>query len=99
MQKGGATYILTNQNNTVLYTGVTSNLKERMVEHQTGIHKNAFTKKYNLTKLVYYQAYQNIEEAIAMEKKINDRSWAKKEALISEFNPEWRDLYEDVKEW
>jgi len=99
MQKGGAVYILTNKNHTALYTGVTRSLRERMFEHHTGKHKNAFTKKYNVTKLVYYKAYQHIEEAIAMEKKVKGMSRTKKEALVNGLNPEWKDLYEDVKEW
>ena len=71
MERGGAVYILTNINNSVLYTGVTSNLKSRFLEHKEKKHPNSFTSKYNLNKLVYYKGFHNIEDAIAEEKRIN----------------------------
>lgn len=70
MQRGGYIYILTNKNHTVLYTGVTSNLAKRLYEHRTGYYKDAFTSRYNVTKLVYFEGFTLIEEAIAREKQI-----------------------------
>ena len=82
MIKGGAVYILTNQNNAVLYTGVTSNIIKRLYEHRTGVYKMSFTSKYAVTKLVYYQVFINIEDAIVREKQIKGGSRRKKEDLI-----------------
>ena len=90
-------YILTNKNKTVLYTGVTNNLKRRLYEHKT--HKdqiNAFTYKYNCFYLVYYEEHNIIKQAIAREKEIKGWKRFKKDILISEFNPEWRFLNNDV---
>ncbi len=88
-------YILTNKNNTVLYTGVTNNLKRRVYEHKEKIIKG-FTSKYNIDKLIYYEIYDDIENAIKREKQIKDTSRAKKEKLINAMNPEWKDLYKDI---
>lgn len=90
-------YILTNKNKTVLYTGVTNNLKRRLYEH--GVHNdhiNSFTFKYNCYYLIYYEMHSDIREAIAREKQIKGWKRFKKEYLIKEFNPEWRFLNEDV---
>ena len=92
MERGGYIYILTNKNNTVLYTGVTSNLSNRLVEHSTGFYEKSFTSKYNVTKLVYFEEFISIEEAIAREKQIKAGSRQKKLDLINRFNPEWKDL-------
>jgi putative endonuclease len=99
MEKGGYIYIMTNQNNTVLYTGVTSNLRNRAFEHREKIFKSSFTNRYNVNKIVYFEFFQNIEEAIAREKQIKDGSRAKKEALINDFNPQWKDLYDEIEEY
>ncbi len=96
MKKGGAVYILTNHYNTTLYTGVTSNLARRLYEHRTATFKNSFTSRYALTKLVYYEVFLNIEDAIAREKQIKGGSRLKKEKLILSINPEWLDLSEEV---
>lgn len=88
-------YMLTNQNNTVLYTGVTNNLKRRLYEHQHNLI-DGFTKKYNVHKLVYFDYTSDINSAIAREKQIKGWSRAKKNALINEFNPEWKDLTESI---
>lgn len=96
MERGGAVYILTNKNNTVLYTGVTSDLKNRIFEHKEKIHPKSFSAKYNLNKLVYYQAFHSIEEAIAEEKRIKAGSRKKKIILIENFNPKWEDLSNDL---
>ncbi len=89
-------YILTNKNQTVLYTGVTSDLKKRMYEHRTGHFEKAFTSKYNVTILVYYEEFSSIEDAIDREKQIKAGSRKKKLDLINAFNPEWKDLFEDI---
>ncbi|MBU1017297.1 MAG: GIY-YIG nuclease family protein [Patescibacteria group bacterium] len=88
-------YILTNINNTVLYTGVTSNLIKRIWQHKIG-GCPSFTKKYNVYKLVYYEVYGTIEDAIFREKQIKGGSRQKKINLINKFNPKWKDLYEDI---
>lgn len=92
MERGGYIYILTNKNHTVLYTGVTSNLANRLYEHRTGFYKDSFTSRYNVTKLVYFEGFTSIEEAILREKQIKAGSRQKKLDLINGFNPEWKDL-------
>ena len=96
MEHGGFIYILTNKNNTVLYTGVTSDLNKRITEHRTGRFKNAFTSRYNVTKLVYYEKFMSIEDAIAREKQLKAGSRKKKIDLIEKLNPEWTDLYDTI---
>ncbi len=89
--KNYAVYIATNFTNTVLYTGVTSNLKQRLYQHK---HKliPGFTSRYNVNKLVYYDYFPTALEAIAAEKKIKGWTREKKIALIKEKNPEFKDL-------
>jgi putative endonuclease len=86
---------MSNQNNTVLYTGVTSDLKRRVYEHKEKL-VSGFTKKYNITKLVYYEIVEDINSAIEREKKIKGGSRRKKIELITDANKEWRDLYEGL---
>jgi len=88
-------YIMTNKRNTVLYTGITNDLKRRIYEHQAKIVEG-FTRRYNIDKLVYYEVCQNAESAILREKQIKGGSRAKKIGLINTMNPEWRDLYIDL---
>ena len=88
--------MLTNSGNTTLYTGVTSNLIKRLYEHKNGIYAKSFTRKYALTKLVYYEVFLNIEDAIAKEKQIKGGSRLKKENLILSINPNWYDLSKEV---
>jgi putative endonuclease len=85
---------MTNKNNHVLYTGVTSNLFKRVSEHKEKSVRG-FTSSYNVTKLVYYEEYTTMEEAIAREKQIKGGSRKKKIDLINSKNPEWKDLYEE----
>ena len=99
MEKGGAVYILTNKYNKVLYTGVTSDLFNRLVEHQSGKYPNSFSAKYNLDKLVYFEVFHSIEEAIAREKQIKAGSRKKKLLLIKDQNPDWKDLFQQVEKW
>jgi putative endonuclease len=96
MERGGYVYIMTNKNNTVLYTGVSSKLRDRIFEHKSGAYKKSFTNRYNCHKLVYYEGFVSIEEAIAREKQIKAGSREKKESLINKMNPEWNDLYDDI---
>lgn len=84
-------YILTNQNHTVLYIGVTNDLTRRVAEHKAGIHEG-FTKKYQVDKLVYFEESPSIMQAIEREKQLKAGSRAKKLALINEFNPYWNEL-------
>ncbi len=95
MPKPGYVYIMTNRQNTVLYTGVTSDLKKRVYQHQNSLIPG-FTKKYNCHKLVYFECHEEIVEAIAREKQIKAGSRKKKENLIDELNPEWNDLSEGL---
>ena len=89
----GYIYILTNKNNTTLYTGVTNDLKRRIYEHKEKL-VDGFTKRYNITKLVYYELFDNIEYAILREKQLKGGSRLKKKNLIDKFNPDWEDLYD-----
>ncbi len=88
-------YILTNQYNTVLYTGVTSDLQKRVWQHKEKLVEG-FTRKYHVSKLVYYEAFADIRNAIAREKQIKGGSRQKKVELINGMNPEWRDLYGEL---
>lgn len=88
-------YILTNKYNSVLYTGVTSDLKKRVWEHREKL-VDGFAKRYNVTKLVYYEVFADIRDAIAREKQIKAGSRQKKIDLIVGMNSEWRDLYDDL---
>ena len=96
MKRGGCIYIMTNKNDTTLYVGVTSNLKKRVYEHKQKIYPQSFTAKYNLHKLVYYEGFHSIEEAISREKQLKAGSRQKKIDLIKQFNPNWNDLYEQI---
>ena len=84
-------YLLTNKHNKVIYTGVTNNLERRMFEHKTGFNKG-FTSKYHCYKLVYYEDFQWVDDAIAREKQIKGGSRQKKIDLINSFNARWDDL-------
>lgn len=90
-------YILTTRKNTTLYTGVTNDLTRRVAEHKEGINKGSFTSQYSCNKLVYYEAFETAESAIAREKQLKGGSKQKKLDLIQAFNPEWVDLYDRVK--
>lgn len=85
-------YILTNKNNKVLYTGITNDLLRRMCEHSSKLIEG-FTKKYNVDKLVYFEEFTDINEAIAAEKKIKGWLRIKKIALIESKNPKWENLF------
>ena len=91
--KKGYTYITTNKNNTVLYTGATSDLNYRAESHKTKKYKNAFSARYNADKLVWYEEFETIAEALKREKQLKAGSRQKKIDLINGMNPEWKDLY------
>ena len=88
-------YMMTNKINTVLYTGVTNELKRRVYEHKEKM-VGGFTKKYNINKLVYYEIFDDIENAIFREKQIKSGSRQKKVELVNSMNGEWLDLYEEL---
>ena len=88
-------YIMTCKNNTVLYTGVTRDLKKRAYEHRDKASEG-FSSRYNLMKLVYYEVLNDPDEAIAREKQIKAGTRARKIALVSALNPGWTDLYERI---
>ncbi len=94
--KPGFIYIITNKNNTVLYIGVTSNLPQRIEEHKQKRYENSFSARYNLNKLVYYEQFQMIGDAIGREKQLKAGNRATKEKLINSINPNWNDLYEEI---
>ena len=94
--KLGFVYIITNKNNTTLYIGVTSNLCQRILEHKLKRYQNSFSTKYNLSKLVYFEAFEDITDAIGREKQLKAGSRQKKLDLINAANQDWNDLYNEV---
>jgi putative endonuclease len=96
--KPGFIYIVTNKYNNTFYIGVTSNLPNRIIEHIEKRYENSFSARYNLNKLVYYEQFQMIGDAIAREKQLKAGSRAKKIELIRSINPNWIDLFEEIKD-
>jgi len=94
MEKYYFIYIMTNKYNTVLYTGITNNIQRRVYEHKNKSIKG-FTSKYNITKLVYYEDYEDVNAAICREKQIKGWTRKKKDELINKLNPDWKDLSDD----
>ncbi len=90
-------YILSTRTRFVLYTGSTTDLPTRTWEHVTKQNPSSFTAKYNVNRLVYYQGFLSISEAEAAEKYIKGKSRPWKIALITKFNPKWRDLRGDLE--
>ncbi len=88
-------YIMTNKRNTVLYTGITNDLKRRVYQHKKRLI-DGFTKKYNIKKLIYYEVFEDPQNAILREKQIKAGSRQKKVDLIERINKEWRDLYDEI---
>ena len=84
-------YILTNWNNKVMYIGVTNDLYKRIYQHKNKL-VDGFTKKYNVTKLVYYESTEDVTSAIAREKQLKGWTRKKKDKLVVMINPEWKDL-------
>jgi putative endonuclease len=95
MEKQYYVYIMTNKYNTVLYTGITNDLKRRTYEHKNKL-VDGFTKKYNITNLVYYEVFYDPENAILREKQIKAGSRQKKFDLINSMNSCWQDLYDEI---
>ncbi|WP_432419213.1 GIY-YIG nuclease family protein [Fluoribacter gormanii] len=95
MHKESYIYLLANKHNNVLYTGVTNELIRRVYEHKNKLVAG-FTKKYNVDRLVYYEACGSIIVAIEREKQIKGWSRKKKHDLINALNPEWNDLYQSI---
>jgi len=96
MPKKGYTYILTNKNNTVLYTGASSDLKDRIDRHRNRKYPNAFSARYSIYKLVWYEEFDWIGDALKREKQIKAGSRQKKIDLINNMNPGWEDLYDKL---
>ncbi len=95
MSNRGYIYFLTNKTNNVIYVGVTNDLKRRIYEHRLK-QVEGFTRTYNLSKLVYYEMFNTVPDAIAREKQIKGGSRQKKLDLILKNNPEFSDLYDMI---
>jgi putative endonuclease len=96
MFKGGYVYMMTNMHHTVLYVGVTSDIIGRVYQHKDHTYKSSFTDRYNVEKLVYYEFFDGIEDAITREKQIKKYRREKKLALINQMNPKWNDLWNEL---
>ena len=99
MTRGGSVYIMTNRHYTVFYTGVTSNLMVRVLQHKEKYFPRSFTARYNANILIYFEAYSTILGAIVREKQVKKYSRKKKIDLIQGVNPSWKDLFDEIKEW
>jgi putative endonuclease len=99
MERGACVYILSNQHLTVYYTGVTSDLVSRLIQHKTKYYPKSFTARYNIDRLLYYESFHSVEEAIAREKQIKKYSRVKKLKLIHAVNPAMHDLWDEIKDW
>jgi len=88
-------YILTNKTDSVMYIGVTNDLIRRLYEHKAKL-VDGFTKKYNVTKLVYFEDYADVRDAIAREKQLKGWAREKKNLLVQTKNPDWNDLGETL---
>lgn len=95
MEKQFYIYIMTNNSNRVLYTGVTNNIIRRVFEHRER-RGSAFTTRYRVNKLVYFEVFQDISDAIEREKQIKAGSRKKKIELVEQMNLEWKDLYDQI---
>jgi putative endonuclease len=96
MERGGAVYIMTSRNRRVLYTGVTADLAKRVFTHRSALDPRAFTARYGVQTLVYFELHGDIREAIQREKKIKGWTRRKKINLIESINPQWNDLWDEV---
>ena len=92
-------YIMTNKHHTTLYTGVTSELVSRVIQHKEKDFPRSFTSRYNINKLVYFKFFDSIEEAIGEEKRIKGGSRQQKVDLIESINAEWSDLWKVIQDW
>jgi putative endonuclease len=98
MKHGGCTYMITNKKNSVIYVGVTSALRARIWQHKTKFYPKSFSAKYNCSKIVWYECFPTILEAIDREKQLKGGSRKQKEDLINEMNPGGKDLWEEVQD-
>lgn len=94
----GYFYIMTNKSNKVLYSGVSSDLKDRIKKHKSKKYTNSFSARYNADKLVYFEKFDSIVKAITREKQIKGGSRRSKLELINGVNPEWEDLSDFLHE-
>jgi len=90
---------MTNNYNTTLYCGVTSDLLSRVLEHKSKEYPGSFSARYNLFKLVYFKSFSFVEEAIDYEKYVKGKKRARKDRLINSVNPSWNDLWDEIKNW
>lgn len=97
--KGGFIYIVTNKGNNVIYTGVTSDLVSRIIQHNDEKYQHSFTAKYKCKKLIYFEIFDDIESAIEREKYIKGKSREFKLKLITSVNPGFNDLWYQIKNW
>lgn len=93
---GGFVYIITNKYHTTLYVGVTSDLRSRSKKHRDKIYPKSFSARYNLCKLVCYEVFDSIKDAIAREKQLKAGPRRQKVSLINKHNPEWKDLFNTI---
>ena len=96
MNKPACVYIITNKNHTVLYTGFTIDLLRRILEHKNKKYSGSFSGRYNIDKLVYFEWFETIAEAIEEEKRIKAGSRKQKINMINSMNRNWEDLYVDL---
>ena len=89
-------YMMTNQYRNVLYTGVTNDLIRRVYEHRNHLIKDSFTARYHITKLVYFEATEDVKSALEREKQIKSWKRARKDALVESQNPTWEDQYSSI---
>ncbi len=89
-------YILANNLNTVIYTGVTRDLVRRVYEHKHHLDPDSFTAKYSVHKLVYYECTNDVRSAIEREKQIKGWNRKRKNKLVESMNPGWVELYESI---
>ncbi|MBS1556218.1 MAG: GIY-YIG nuclease family protein [Bacteroidetes bacterium] len=89
-------YILTNKINTVLYMGMTTDVRTRLWEHREKINPKSFTARYNVSKLIYYEPYQSVEEAVERERYIKGKTRKWKADLVATMNPNWNDLTVEI---
>ncbi len=97
MSKQPAVYIMASKRNGTLYTGVTSNLVQRLYQHKEHLMKKCFTAQYGCTLLAYYEFHSSIYSAISREKQIKGGSRKKKLKLNEAMNPQWMDLYDQIR--
>ncbi len=90
-------YLLANESNVALYTGVTNDLIRRVYEHKQQTDPKSFTARYHIHKLVYYEACTDVRAAIEREKQIKGWNRKRKNALVERMNPEWKDLYDSLE--